>query len=333
MHHPSQNGHQEVANTYLRRNKPPALSRPFPPGFTPVDVELSPCAHRSMKKSDCSPVFLPPALRSPLPPPEESLTIEKQRARPNRLVKTPPAPQPSQRNQAKFIPTIRRICNATRPSQRSPSHSVSDTSSPSTAHGRSDHSASHNERAQMPMTNRLRSLSQHSSIKSRPKLRDLKPCSSSDSSHENTSDSCRDKPILSQVKLIAKTSFPRIRSTSTSLSGSPIERATHPLLPRRPQEQTENRSKSKPESSCARPSTRKPSPSCTGRGKVDYIPPSYVCFNSDDVHQTETAREDELLKKLPDEMLDNWAGWRREILLSTCDSPRSPETSVSHGVS
>ncbi|KAA1115245.1 hypothetical protein PGT21_034120 [Puccinia graminis f. sp. tritici] len=325
MHLSSRNGHQEVSNSHLRRKKPPALSRPFPPGFTPVIAEVSPSIHRSVNKSDIGPVFLPPALRSPLPPSDESLPMEKQRSRHNRLLKTPISPHPLQKNQAKLIPSIRRICSATRPSQRSPSTSAIDASPPSPARVHSDDTVLHQGPAfSTPITNRLRSVSQHSSIMSRPKLRDLAPLPLPQGPFQNTGDSCRLPP---QAQATTKTRLPRIRSISTSLSASPVERARNSILTRRPKDQPENYFNCKPKSvRSVRHLTPEPPTPCSAQ--MDYTPSSYLCFDSGGSHHMGTGEEVELLNKLPDYTLDNWTGWRKEILLSACDSSTSDEPSI-----
>ncbi|POW08586.1 hypothetical protein PSHT_09473 [Puccinia striiformis] len=318
MHSSSQDGHQEVPTLNFRRRKASGPSRPFPPGFTPV-TQVSPCTPRSIK--DSCPIFLPPTLRSPLPPSNGGMAMEKQQARVHRLVKIPPSPQaqPSQRNQARLLPSIKRICRITRPSQRPPDHSAFSPSSASAAQDSSEHGTPHNGPAMSKhITTRLRSLSQHSSIISRPKLRDLQPSPSLECLYRNTGDSYRYGSVSPQMKPKAKPGLPRTSSIPTNISTPSVDRSAHSLLERRtkpvqPEKNWNSRKNNPPEFSCPRRSAR--APSTPRMAQVGQTPTSYIHFNSSGSHQMETTQGINSSKKLPDYVLNNWTDWRREILL------------------
>lgn len=318
MYPQSQNGHHEMPTLYMRRRKPSASSRPFPPGFTPV-IQVSPCTRQSIKTSDSGPIFLPPTLRSPLPPPTGSLPPEKQQARPNPLAKIP---QASQRTPSRTLfPSIKRICSSPRPSHHFSSHSIPSARFAFPPQGHSGHVDSHSGAAvPNPMATRLRTLSQHSHIISKPKISDLAPSSLMESSMERTG-SHRDKHILSQTKPDAKSGLPRTRCVSTNHSTTPRVGGAYPFLESRPEEKPGANLNIKRNCSAGEPSTPR-------LKQVERSPSS----GSDASDEIETMQEVDL-KKLPDYILDNWTGWRMEILTGSCNSLSSGKPSFSKSAS
>ncbi|PLW11932.1 hypothetical protein PCANC_22000 [Puccinia coronata f. sp. avenae] len=329
----SPNGHHELPTLYSRRKKPSPTSRPFPAGFTPV-IQISPCAQKSMNQFGSDPIFLPPALQSPLPPSDGNLTCEKEQARPNRLTKSPPVLRPPQRTPSKLIPSIRRICSVTRPSRHSPGRSVSDSVPASPAGGDLDSTVLHTGRSvSNPVTTRLRSLSQHSYGRGKPKLCSSKPSPSPEISNKKLGES-GNQLTLSQVSPKAKPALTRIRSMSARLSTLPVERCALPISESCPKEKAGNHANilgdAWPDLSCARRSTKKlPSPPIK---QVKNASTSCLQFNFDDNDETETIEEEDL-KKLPDYILDNWTGWRMEILSPSCNSLPCDKPTLSNKLS
>jgi len=316
MYPQSQNGHHEMPTLYMRRRKPSNSSRPFPPGFTPVTPEF-PCTPQLIKNSDSGPIFLPPTLRSPLPPTTGSLPLEKQPARPDLLAEMPSLPQASQRTPSRLFPSIKRIYSAPRPSHHSPSHSIPGTKLAFPIQGHSDHIDSHNGAA-VPntMVTRLRSLSQHSHIISKPKLSDLVPSCLTESSMEQTGRH-RDNRTLSQTRPGAKSGLPRTRCVSNNHSTPRVGRDSYPFLESRPEGKPNGNMNVKRSCPTGEPSI--PRMKQLGRS---------ASSGSDVSDELETIAGVDL-KKLPHRILDNWTGWRMEILTGSCNSLSSDKTSFS----